>query len=105
MNDLEREISLIDEKLKELQQSVEVKEEFHHSTRMYQNTAKQSSLYDSGLETHPCFLDKTLHLCLVQILCPMKACLVRAVTEEPDRKNLNLSQRQSNLKGIQVKMI
>jgi hypothetical protein len=44
---------LIDAKLKELRQSVEVKEDFHHSTFMRQSTAKQSSLYDSGMEMFP----------------------------------------------------
>jgi hypothetical protein len=51
MDDLKREFSLIDARLKELQQSIEVKEEFHHSTPICQCTAKQSSLYDSGMET------------------------------------------------------
>jgi hypothetical protein len=51
MDDLEREIFMIDVKLKELQQRLEVKEEFRHSTPMQQSTAKQSSLHDTGMET------------------------------------------------------
>ena len=52
MEDLEKEITMIDAKLRELQQSMTERKEFEHSTpRQPTTTTRQSTLFDSGMET------------------------------------------------------
>ena len=52
MEDLEKEITMIDANLKELQQSMTEMKEFEHSTpRQPTTTTRQSTLFDTGMET------------------------------------------------------
>ena len=60
MEDLEKEITMIEANLKELQQRMTEKKEFEHSTpRQPSTTTRQSTLFDSGIETgHPSMFPK-----------------------------------------------
>ena len=51
MDDMEREITMIDAKLKELQQSITEKEFDHSTPRQQTTTVRQSTIFDSGMET------------------------------------------------------